>query len=56
MMDLPYSKISMVIMQMKYVKNSTNYFRKKLLPSEIECNFNYYFQLEHWHLQTISQT
>ena len=32
-MDLPYSKISMVVMQMKYIKNSTNYFRKK-----------YYFQ------------
>ena len=26
--DLPYSKISMVIMQIKYVKNSTNYLRQ----------------------------
>ena len=27
-MDLPYSKISMVIGQIKYAKNSTNYLRK----------------------------
>ena len=34
-MDLPYSKISMVIVQIKYVKRSTNYLRK---TDYLECN------------------
>ena len=41
-MDLPYSKISMVIVQIKYVKNSLNYLAKRIilrgLSIEIECN------------------
>ena len=44
--DLPYSKISIIIVQIKYVKNSTNYSRKA----------DYNFRLEHWYSQTISQT
>ena len=44
--DLPYSTILIVIVQIKYVKNSTNYSRKA----------DYNFRLEHWYSQTISQT
>ena len=37
-MDLPYSKISMTIVQMKDLKNSTNYFEENGLSLKIECN------------------
>ena len=37
-MDLPYSKISMTIVQMKGLKNSTNYFEENGLSLKIECN------------------
>ena len=52
---MPYSKILMVIVQTKYLKNSTNYLRLSL---EIECNLKTVDYLEitldlHWHLQAI---
>ena len=55
MRNLPYSKILMVIVQMKYLKNFTNYLRLSL---EIECNLKTVDYLEitldlHWHLQAI---
>ena len=37
-MDLPYSKISMVTVQIKYEKNSTKYLTKNGLSLETECN------------------
>ena len=36
-MNLPYSKILMVIVQVKYVNNFTNYLRKTL-SLKIQCN------------------
>ena len=51
-MNLPCSKVSMVIVQIKCVNNSANYLRKPdyLQKLNAACKlFINYFRLEHWH-------
>ena len=59
--DLQYSKILMIIVQIKYIKKSTNYLKEMeyllKLDKPKNCKLSkYYFRLKDWLLQTILQT